>query len=420
MHYFTVKNGIMHCEDVSLVVLAERYGTPLYVYSYWTLARHYKAYQEAFGRDRHLCCYAVKANTSGAILRALGRMGAGADVVSGGELHRSLEAGIPADRIIYAGVGKTRGEIEFALSSGILMFNVESAEELRFIDRVAGEMGLTAPIALRVNPAVDPGTHQYIATGLKKSKFGIAHEEALEHFRLARELPHTAIRGIHMHIGSQITDTAPFLAALEKVAELVAGLKEDGVSLEYLDIGGGLGITYDPVKGEVPHPTDLARELAPLIADLGLSLITEPGRSIVGNAGVLLTRVLYTKTTPANSFVIVDAGMNDLIRPSLYGSYHEIRPVVEAERATVTVDVVGPICESGDFLAKGRELPAVGQGDLLAVMSAGAYGFAMSSTYNSRPRVAEVLVKDDLAAVIRRRETYEDLTEGEIIPEWLS
>jgi diaminopimelate decarboxylase len=419
MHYFTVKNGSLHCEDVPLTALAERYGTPLYVYSYWTLARHYKAYQEAFGRDRHLCCYAVKANTSGAILRALGRMGAGADVVSGGELHRSLEAGIPADRIIYAGVGKTRGEIEFALSSGILMFNVESSEEMQFIDTVAGEMGLMAPIALRVNPAVDPGTHQYIATGLKKSKFGIAHEEALEHFRLARGLKNTVIRGIHMHIGSQITDTAPFLAALEKVAELVGSLKAAGVALEYLDIGGGLGITYDPGKAEAPHPTELARELAPLIERLGLSLITEPGRSIVGNAGVLLTRVLYTKTTPANTFLIVDAGMNDLIRPSLYGSYHEIRPVVEADRPTIVADVVGPICESGDFLAKAREMPAVGQGDLLAVMSAGAYGFAMSSTYNSRPRVAEILVRDDKASVIRRRETYEDLTEGEIIPEWL-
>ncbi len=417
MHYFVAKKGVLHCEDLSLAELADRFGTPLYVYSYYTIARHYNAYVKAFGRKRHLLCYAVKANSSGGVLKALASMGAGADVTSGGELFRALYAGIPAARIVYAGVGKTRAEIEYALSSGILMFNVESSQELEFIDRVAGEMGFTAPVGLRINPAVDPGTHAYVATGLKKSKFGIAHEQALEHYRLARELTHVAVKGIHMHIGSQITETAPFKAALEKVSELVGSLRSSGLKLDYLDIGGGLGITYD--REEPPYPGDLAQELKPLLDSLGMTILTEPGRSIVGNAGVLLTRVLYTKTTPEKHFIIVDAGMNDLIRPSLYGSHHDILPVEEKERPLVTADVVGPLCESGDFLAKGRELPAAISGDLLAVMSAGAYGFSMSSNYNSRGRVAEVLVKDDQAALIRRRETYEDLVEGETFPPWL-
>ncbi len=418
MHYFQYKNGLLFCEDLSLRDLAARYGTPLYIYSYWTLARHCQAYMEAFGRERHLLCYAVKANTSGGILKALAGMGAGADVISGGELFRALGAGIPPGKIVYAGVGKTGEEIEYALQSGILMFNVESSQELEFIDRVAGRMKVKAPVSLRVNPAVDPKTHAYVATGLKKSKFGIAHEQALEHYRLARGLSNTVVRGIHMHIGSQITETAPFRAALEKVADLVESLRRDGLSLEWLDIGGGLGITYEREKP--PYPAELAKALAPVLKRLGMSVVTEPGRSIVGNAGVLLTTVLYTKTTPANNFIIVDAGMNDLIRPSLYGSFHDIRPVEEKERPTVTADVVGPICESGDFLAKGREMPAVVSGDLLAVMSAGAYGYSMASNYNSRVRPAEVMVKDGRAGLIRRRETYDDLVEGEVLPEWLA
>lgn len=397
--------------------LADRFGTPLFVYSYWTLARHYNAYMDAFGRDKHILCYAVKANSSGAILRALADMGSGADVISGGELFRAMSAGIPTGKIVYAGVGKTRDEIEYALRSRILMFNVESSQELSFIDEVAGGMCLVAPVALRVNPAVDPGTHAYVATGLKKSKFGIAHEEVIEHYRLASELNNVAVKGIHMHIGSQITDVAPFFAALEKVAELIESLRRSGIHPEYLDIGGGLGITYD--KEEPPYPDKLAGALRPILEKLDMTLVTEPGRSIVGNTGVLVTRVLYTKTTPAKHFIIVDAGMNDLLRPSLYGSFHELKAVEEKERPVVTADVVGPICESGDFLAQGRKVPAVQSGDLLAVMSAGAYGFSMSSNYNSRTRAAELLVKDARTALIRRRETYEDLVEGEEVPAWL-
>jgi diaminopimelate decarboxylase len=417
MHYFEYRDRCLYAEDVSLEVLAGRFGTPLYVYSHYTLARHVNAYQEAFGREEHILCYAVKANTSGGILRTLAQAGVGADVISGGELFRALRAGIPPGRIVYAGVGKTVEEIEYALASGILMFNVESGQELDQIGLAATRMGLRAPVALRVNPAVDPGTHAYVATGLKKSKFGIAHEQVLEHYRLARSIPSVDIVGIHMHIGSQITEVGPFRDAMEKVAGLVEELRRDGIPLRYLDIGGGLGITYH--EETPPQPDQLAESLREILGRLGLTVITEPGRSIVGNAGLLLTRVLYTKTTPVNHFIIVDAGMNDLMRPSLYGSYHEIRPVRQADRPLVTADVVGPICESGDFLAKGRVLPSVERGDLLAVMSAGAYGLSMSSQYNSRGRPAEVLVKNDQAALIRERESYEDLVDKEVLPPWL-
>jgi diaminopimelate decarboxylase len=417
MDYFNYRNGRLFCEEVSLEDLAGRFGTPLYVYSHRTIARHYNAYADAFGRENHILCYAVKANTNGAILRSLARLGSGADVVSGGELYRALAAGIPPGKIVYAGVGKDRSEIEYALKSGILMFNVESSQELEYISKVAEELGLSAPVALRINPAVDPNIHAYIATGLEKSKFGIDHGRVLEHYHLASQLPAVEIKGIHMHIGSQITELSPFKEALEKMAALMDSLGESGLPLEYLDIGGGLGIDYG--EGEAPLPGELAATLRPILDRLGRTLITEPGRALMGNAGILVCRVLYTKTTPVKHFIITDGGMNDLIRPSLYSSYHEIQPVEEKERPMVTADVVGPVCESGDFFALDRELPAMKPGELMVVRGAGAYGFSMASNYNSRPRSAEVMVRDDEAFLVRKRETYEDLIELEGIPPWL-
>ncbi len=345
-------------------------------------------------------------------------MGGGADVVSGGELFRAICAGIPPERIVFAGVGKHREEMVEALKADILMFNVESSQELRLLNEVAGEMGTVARVALRVNPDVDPKTHPYISTGLKKSKFGIDISLALEEYQLARTLSHIEIIGIHQHIGSQITELSPFVDSLGRTAELIEELRKLGIDIRYLDMGGGLGIPYGDETP--PHPTEMAQAVTPILKALGCTIIFEPGRVIVGNAGILVTRVLFTKQTPTKHFVIVDAGMNDLIRPSLYDSYHAIQPVRRHKgREPITVDVVGPICESGDFLAKDRELNMVEPGELLAVMSAGAYGFAMASNYNARPRAAEVLVKDDRHFVIRARENYEDLIRGEQIPEIL-
>jgi diaminopimelate decarboxylase len=332
-------------------------------------------------------------------------------------VFRALKAGIPSRKIVYAGVGKTEEEIGYALKSKILMFNVESEQELIEIDRVAGSMNVKAPISLRVNPDIDPETHPYISTGLRKHKFGIPIEDAFEYYKLAKNLRNTHIVGIHKHIGSQITKVSPFVDALKKTLLLVDELKGHGVDLQYLDIGGGLGITYK--DEEPPVPQTLAKNLMPLLTGRRLTLIVEPGRSIVGNAGILITRVLYLKKGEEKDFVIVDAGMNDLIRPSFYDAYHQVRPVKKTRRKSIFADVVGPICESGDFLAKEREIPGVMQGEYLAVMSAGAYGFTMSSNYNSRPRVAEVLVKGRDFALVRKRETYKDLIGGEIVPSFI-
>lgn len=418
MHDFTYKNGELHCEGVPVRAVAQRVGTPFYLYSSNTLVSHYRAFDSAFSGVPHLVCFALKANPSGAVLRALAREGAGADIVSGGELFRALRAGIDPRRIVYAGVGKRRDEIEYALKMGILMFNVESGEELLAIDQAARDMRVTARIALRVNPDVDPKTHAYISTGLKKNKFGIPIEHALEYYQTATNLPNVEVVGVHQHIGSQITEVQPFVDALGRLLGLVASLRAAGIPVRYLNIGGGLGITY---KDETPpHPRELARAIEPLLASAECTLVLEPGRAIVGNAGILVTRVLYHKDGPVKKFVIVDAGMNDLIRPSLYEAYHDILPVVESPSAAGGIaDVVGPICESGDFLAKERDLPLVEQGGLLAVMGAGAYGFSMSSNYNSRPRVAEVMVKGNEFFVVRERETYEDLIRGEKVPRWL-
>ncbi len=402
-------------EDVPVRHIADAYGTPLYIYSYNTLLRHFLAYEHAFDGFPHLVCFALKANSNAAIVNLFARHGGGADVVSGGELFRALRAGVPADRIVYAGVGKTEEEIRYALDSGILMFNVESEDELREIDRVAGLMGKKAPVALRINPDIDPQTHPYISTGLKKHKFGIPIGEALEHYRLARALRHISVIGIHKHIGSQLTKVSPFVDALKRVLLLHDELTGQGIGIRYIDIGGGLGITY---RDETPpRPDQLAESILPLLRGRNVTVVLEPGRSVVGNAGILVTRVLYLKKGEDKEFVIVDAGMNDLMRPSLYGAYHHIQPVVKRRRAGIVADVVGPICESGDFLAKDREMAGVKKGEYLAVMSAGAYGYTMSSTYNSRPRIAEVMVKGGEYAVIRQRETYEDLVSGERIPE---
>ncbi|MGH7259169.1 MAG: diaminopimelate decarboxylase [Nitrospiraceae bacterium] len=418
MHDFAYRQGEFYCEDVPLSRIAKEVGTPFYVYSHATLVRHFHALDSAFQSVPHLIAFAMKANSNLAILRLMAREGSGADIVSGGELYRALRAGVPPSKIVFAGVGKSREEIRYALKSGILMFNVESSDELRAIDDVAAEMRTKARVALRVNPDVDPKTHPYISTGMKKSKFGISADRALEEFKLASSLKHIDVAGVHKHIGSQLTEIAPFVDALKKVLELVEQLKEQGIGIRYINVGGGLGITYSDETP--PEPKDLAAAISPLLRDLKCTLIMEPGRVIVGNAGALVTKVLYQKASDVKRFVIVDAAMNDLLRPSLYGAFHDIKPVRETPAAkSVTVDVVGPVCESGDFLAKDRAMPEVKAGDLLAVMSAGAYGFVMSSNYNSRPRVPEILVKGKEIHVIRERESLADLVKGETIPAFL-
>lgn len=415
MHSFQYKNSELYAENVALKNIAETYGTPVYVYSHETLLRHFMAYENAFKGFPHITCFAVKANSNLAILNLFAKHGGGADVVSGGELYRALKAGIPANKIVYAGVGKTGEEIRYALKSKILMFNVESGDELNEIDRIAGSMKVKAPIALRINPDIDAETHPYISTGLKKHKFGIPIENALVHYRLAHKLRNIETVGIHKHIGSQLTKISPFVDALKRILLLVDELQKNGIRIRNLDIGGGLGITY---RDEAPpHPSQLAKSLLPLLKGRDLTVILEPGRSIVGNAGILLAKALYLKKGQDKEFVIVDAGMNDLMRPSLYDAYHHIQPVVKNKRGVIAADIVGPICESGDFLAKGREITAIKKGELLAVMSAGAYGFSMSSNYNSRPRVAEVMVKGRKHALIRSRETMKDLLRGETVPE---
>lgn len=420
MHSFEYQQGELYCEQVPVSRIAKELGTPCYIYSHETLIRHFHAYDSAFKDIPHVIAFAMKANSNLAILRLMTREGSGVDIVSGGELFRALKAGVPASKIVFAGVGKSPDEIRDALKAGILMFNVESAAEIHAINNVAASVGMKARIALRINPDVDPKTHPYISTGMKKSKFGIAADRALEEYKMASSLSHIDVVGVHAHIGSQLTDVTPFVDSLKKVVALIDTLKNHGINIRYLNIGGGLGITYSDEKP--PLPQDLAHAISPLVKGLGLTLVMEPGRVIVGNAGILITKALYEKAGETKHFVIVDAAMNDLIRPSLYGAYHEIRPVTEAaiHRPKQMVDIVGPVCESGDFLAKERWLPNIQPDDLLAVMSAGAYGFVMASNYNSRPRVPEVLVKGGNFYIIRERETYDDLIKGERIPSFLN
>jgi diaminopimelate decarboxylase len=432
MHSFHYQDGRLFCEEVDLERVAKEFGTPLYVYSAETILDHYRRLDAALAPLDHLICYAVKANSNGAILKLLAEAGAGFDIVSGGELFRVLRAGGDARKCSFAGVGKSQEEIEYALDEGVLSFNVESEAELRRIDEIARNKGVRAPIALRVNPDVDAGTHRYVSTGRSENKFGIALDRVAAVYGAAARMPNVVIRGIQMHIGSQITDAAPFAEAIDKVAPLILQLKER-YPIEFFSVGGGIGIVYessfasgsrnwwtekDRVVATMTLPLtiqDYAAAILPPLRTLGLRVLLEPGRLLVGNAGVLLTRVRYLKQTRTKKFVIVDGGMNDLIRPALYQSYHEIVPVREpATRQRETVDVVGPVCESGDFFAQDRELPEMKEGHLAALMSAGAYGFAMASNYNSRPLPAEVLVQGDRFSLIRRRQTMEDLVRGEI------
>lgn len=420
MHNFEYRQGELYCERVPVSQIAKEVGTPCYIYSHATLIRHFQVYDSAFKNIPHLIAFAMKANSNLAILRLMAKEGSGVDIVSGGELFRALRAGVPPSKIVFAGVGKNAEEIRDALKADILMFNVESSPEIHALNDVAASLGKKARVALRINPDIDPKTHPYISTGLKKSKFGIAADRAVEEFTLASSLGHIEVVGVHAHIGSQLTEVTPFVESLKKVITLVDQLKRQGINIRYLNIGGGLGITYSDEKP--PLPQELADAVSPLVKDLNLTLVMEPGRVIVGNAGILVTKALYEKIGETKRFIIVDAAMNDLIRPSLYNAYHDIRPVSEVllHRPKHAVDVVGPVCESGDFLAKDRTLPEVKPGDLLAVMSAGAYGFVMASNYNSRPRVPEVLVKDGEVHVIRTRESYDDLVRGETIPAFLS
>lgn len=419
MHNFEYRQGELYCERVPVSQIAKEVGTPCYIYSHATLIRHFQVYDSAFKNIPHLIAFAMKANSNLAILRLMAKEGSGVDIVSGGELFRALKAGVPPSKIVFAGVGKNAEEIRDALKADILMFNVESSPEIHALNDVAASLGKKARVALRINPDIDPKTHPYISTGLKKSKFGIAADRAVEEFTLASSLGHIEVVGVHAHIGSQLTEVTPFVESLKKVITLIDQLKRQGINIRYLNIGGGLGITYSDEKP--PLPQELADAVSPLVKDLNLTLVMEPGRVIVGNAGILVTKALYEKIGETKRFIIVDAAMNDLIRPSLYNAYHDIRPVSEVllHRPKHAVDVVGPVCESGDFLAKDRTLPEVKPGDLLAVMSAGAYGFVMASNYNSRPRVPEVLVKDGEVHVIRTRESYDDLVRGETIPAFL-
>jgi diaminopimelate decarboxylase len=415
---FAYRGSEFCCEEVALTEVAREVGTPCYVYSRRMLVEGYRALDQAFAGLPHLICYAMKANANLAILRVFVDAGGGLDIVSGGELFRALHAGADPHRIVFAGVGKSANEIEAALRADILLFNVESPQELEAINAVAAKLGHSARIAVRVNPDVDPKTHPYISTGLRQSKFGVPIQEALDLYRGMRALPHIDPVGVHAHIGSQITQVEPFQESLAKLVPLVNALRQEGFNIQYLDIGGGIGIRY---KDEgPPAPSEYANTLRPLLGELSCTVLMEPGRFLVGNAGILVTRVLYEKANQDKKFLVVDGGMNDLIRPSLYNAYHAIVPVVQRANghAEITLDVVGPICESGDFLAKDRSLPTCQPGDLLAVLSAGAYGFAMASNYNARPRAPEVMVNGNQFVVVRARETYEDLIRGEIIPAW--
>jgi diaminopimelate decarboxylase len=417
MHHFQYQKKDLHAEQVPIETIASAVGTPFYLYSQKTLETHFTVFDSAFGQLPHLTCYSVKANSNLSILRIFSRHGAGADVVSGGELYRALAAGIPAEKIVYSGVGKKPQEISYAIEAGILMFNVESPQELELIETLAQKAQKKARIALRVNPDINPGTHPYISTGLRENKFGINLHDAVAEYKNALQKKNIDIVGIDCHIGSQITEVGPFVEAMQTLRNLVSELIRSGLHIKYLDLGGGLGITYK--KETPPHPEQYAQAVMQALNGLPVTLILEPGRVLVGNAGILVTKVLYTKQSGEKNFIVVDAGMNDLIRPSLYGSYQGIQPVRKRSGKKIAADIVGPICESGDFLAKKRKVPAFEPGDLMAVMSAGAYGFSMSSNYNSRPRVSEVLVSGDSYFVIREREAYDDLIRGEKIPEHL-
>lgn len=418
MHDFQYHGNELYCEDVPVTEIADAIGTPFYLYSHHTLENHFTVFDNAFKGIDHLTCFSVKANSNLAVLKLIINLGGGVDIVSGGELFRALKAGVDPRKVVFSGVGKQVHELEYALKTGILMFNVESSQELDSLNGVAGRLGIKAPIAIRVNPHIDPQTHPYISTGMKKNKFGIEVQQALKDYRAAQKLEHIEVVGVDCHIGSQITEIGPFVEALGKVKELILALRADNIQISAIDLGGGLGITYD--QEQPPRPEEYAAALIEEMGDMNCRLILEPGRVIAGNAGILVTRVVYIKEGSEKTFVTVDAAMNDLVRPSLYGSFQAIQPVIREQKGEMVADIVGPICESGDFLAKDRNIPRLQAGDLIAVMSAGAYGFTMASNYNSRPKVSEIMVKEDEFFVVRQRESYDDLIRGEHVPEFLS
>jgi diaminopimelate decarboxylase len=417
MHHFQYQKDELYCEEVPVSEIARNVGTPFYLYSHATLRKHFRAFDGAFSDLTHLTCFSMKSNSSLAILRLFAGEGGGVDIVSGGELYRALKAGVDPQKIVYSGVGKSIEDLKYALKSNILLFNVESSQEISLLNDVAKDLGEKAPVAIRVNPDIDPKTHPYVATGLKESKFGIDIRESLEEYARATALDHLVVSGVSCHLGSQLVQTDPVLDALKELQRLIKTLRQSGITLSYLDLGGGLGITYD--NEDPPLPEEYANAIQKALDIEDLTLILEPGRVIMGNGGILVTKVLYTKDAREKRFTIVDAGMNDLIRPSLYGSFHGVQPVKTLGRKRIKMDIVGPICESGDFFAKDRDVETLEPGELLAIMSSGAYGFSMSSNYNSRPRVAEVMVKGGQYDIIRSRETYEDLVKGERIPDFL-
>ncbi len=421
MDHFLYRNGTLYAEDVAIPEIAAAVGTPFYVYSTATLTRHYRLFTEALSPLPHLVCFAIKSLSNVAVLKMLGNLGAGMDVVSAGEYLRAKAAGVPGDRIVFSGVGKTRDEMRLALTGGIRQFNVESEPEMRALSEVAVRLGLTAPITIRVNPDVDARTHEKIATGKKENKFGIPIARASEVYAEAARLPGLQIVGIDVHIGSQLTELEPFEEAYTKVADLTRRLRSEGHTITRLDLGGGLGIPYARSNEAPPLPTDYGALIKRTVGDLDCEIEIEPGRLISGNAGVLVSKVIYVKNGEGRDFLIVDAAMNDLVRPSMYGAHHDIVPVSEPPVAAPTqeFDVVGPVCETGDTFAKGRDMVLVGEGDLIAFRSAGAYGAVMASEYNTRPLVPEVLVNGDQFAVIRARPTFDEILNRDSIPSWL-
>ena len=421
MDHFLYKNGALYAEDVAIADIAAAVGTPFYVYSTATLLRHFTLFDEALGNMDHLVCYAMKAASNQAILKTLAQAGAGMDVVSAGEYARAKAAGVPGDRIVFSGVGKTADEIRMALTGGIRQFNVESEPEMEVLNRVAGELGAIAPITIRVNPDVDAKTHAKIATGKSENKFGIPIARAREVYAMAGAMPHLDVIGIDVHIGSQLTDLAPFEAAYLKVAELTEQLRADGHNIRRLDLGGGLGIPYERSNEAPPLPTDYGKLIERTVGHLGCEIEIEPGRLIAGNAGLMVSEVIYVKSGEGRDFLILDGAMNDLIRPAMYDAYHDIIPVIEPAPGTeqAPIDIVGPVCESGDTFAKQRMMPPIEAGALVAFRSAGAYGAVMSSEYNTRPLIPEVLVHGDQYAVIRARPTFDEMINRDTIPQWL-